>query len=930
MAGRRRRPANGQIDAQGEDRRLIAVADYAELDPAHHAGLASGVHVIGHFLDVPIVAVGLIAEGSIRFVAGLGIDVDELPRGWALTPQLLADGETIAVADTSASRRFAHHPLGAVGPVRAWAATPLRSPAGLVIGAIFAADRRPRPFTPNQLAVLEGVGDLLMAELELRKQRHCNPSANVLGAVERQFESLLRDASDTVAVLDADGGVAYISPALQRVLGYEQDPMIEGTRLIHPDDMAVLVGSVTVAMVRPGITGPVEFRLAHGDGTWRTFEAVLSNNLEDPTVAGVVVYLRDVTQRQRQASVLAAEARVLELIARDTPLSEVLHAIVELVEGHAPGGRAVVRFYEPRRNSLQIAAAPNLPASFIGAINDLPVDRTRLFSTTSARPYVVEDVAEAFHLDAAYRAAALAHRVRSTWSLSVLSTATRRLLGTVGVYLTDQRQPDPEDEHLLHVAASLVGLALERHQANGDNPIPAGLLPRPELIRRIDTALGRSIQVGGKVGVLLLDLDRFKEINEAFGHEGGDTVLPLVTRRISQAVRPSDLVARMAGDEYVVVCEGLVGELEAVGVAERIQSALSEPIAIERSELRLSASIGIAMTCGVGDHAEALLRDADAALYQAKQRGRARFELFNDSRRREVQSRRQLERELEQALDKGELRVWFQPEIELPSGALLGYEALVRWEHPERGLLPPAEFVPQAERSGLIDRLGGWVLEESCRIAQSWLSERTVDRAAAAQPAAAQSSAAQPAAAPSVGAQSAAAQPVGNGHVVAGPLVSVNLSARQLSDPLLPDRVAAALETTGLPPEELCLELTESALMDDADLSLSALRELKKLGVRIAIDDFGTGYSSLAYLRRFPIDAVKIDRSFVSGLGSRAEDGAIVDAVLGLTRALGLRAIAEGVEDEGQRDELVRLGCGAAQGYLFAPPCPADEVIHLP
>jgi diguanylate cyclase (GGDEF)-like protein/PAS domain S-box-containing protein len=896
MGGTQRR-SGSQADALTESRRLVAVADYARLDPARHAGLAASVQIVAHFLDVSLAAIGLIDQGRIRFVSAVGLDVAELPRGWALTPTLLAAGRTVVVPDTSTARRFSHHPLGPdVGVVRAWAATPLRTPAGLVIGAIFAADRSPRPFTDNQIAVLEGMAELLMAELELRKQRHGSPSTSVLGSVERHFESLLRDASDTVAVLDADGAVAYCSPALKRMLGYDSDPVLKGTRLVHPDDMPLMVGAVTVAMARPGVTGPVEFRMAHGDGTWRTFEAVFSNNLDNPSVAGLIVYLRDVTGRHRHASLLAAESRVLELVARDAPLADVLHAVVELVEGHAPRARAVVRVYDARRKVLQLAAAPNLPSTFAGQIMDWPLGggRPMPFMPSGSRPLVIEDVADARELDIGYRAAAVAHRLHSVWSLPVLSTATRRLLGSVGVYLAERRLPDAEDEHLLHVAASLVGLALERHQSNGEDPVPAGLVPRPLLIRRIDAALGRLRAVNGKVAVLLLDLDRFKEVNEGFGHDGGDMVLPVITRRLSEVVRPSDLVARVAGDEFVVVCEGLVGELEAVGVAERIQGALSEPIPIERSDVRLTASIGIAMSDGPDDHAEALLRDADAALYKAKQRGRARFELFNDARRREVQARRALEHELERAIDKGELRVWLQPEIELPSGELIGFEALVRWEHPERGLLPPAEFIPHAERTGLIDRLGGWVLEEACRFARRWREERgSSDR------------------------------------TVAGPVVSVNLSVRQLTDPLLAERVAAALDASGVAADELCLELTESALMDDADLSLTALRSLKQLGVRLAIDDFGTGYSSLAYLRRFPIDAVKIDRSFVSGLGSRGEDGAIVTAVLGLTRALGLTAIAEGVEEIGQRDELVRLGCGAAQGYLFSPPRPADDIIRL-
>ena len=895
MGGAHRR-AGVAADPATEHRRLDAVADYARLDPAHHAGLAAGVHIVAHFLDVPVAAVGLIEEGAIRIVAAVGLDVGELPRAWALTPRLLTEGQTVVVPDTAATRRFAHHPLGpdigpGVGPLRAWAATPLRTPGGLVIGAVFAADRRPRPFTANQIAALEGMAELLMAELEVRKQRHGSDRGNVLNCVERQFETLLRDATDTVAVLDVDGGLAYCSPALRRILGYED--LAQSTRLVHPDDLAPVVGAVTVALARPGVTGPVEFRLAHGDGTWHTFEAVFSNNLDDPAVGGVVVYLRDVTHRHRHASLLGAEARVLEMIARGVPASDVLHAIVELIEGHVPGGRAVIRSYDVRRNSLLITAAPNLPATFTGAIHEWSLDgRPSPFAPAGSRPIVIEDVADATFLDPTYRAAALAHRLRSAWLLPVLSTATRRMLGSVGVYLAEHRIPDAEDEHLMQVAVSLVGLALERHQASGDDRPPTALLPRPELIRRVNDALDREAATGGKVAVLLLDLDRFVEVNEGFGHEGGDMVLPLVTSRISQVVRPSDLVARIAGDEFAIVCEGLVGEVEAVGVAERVQGALGEPIVIEPGELRLTASIGIAMTHGVGDHGEALLRDADAALYQAKQRGRARFELFNDARRREVQARRELERELERAIDTGELRVWLQPEIELPGGELIGFEALVRWEHPQRGLLGPSAFIPHAERSGLIDKLGGWVLEEACRFAKRWRESHD-----------------------GLGAQA--------------PVVSVNLSARQLTDPLLADRVAAALDASGVSPDELCLELTESALMDDADLSLSALRSLKRLGVRLAIDDFGTGYSSLAYLRRFPIDAVKIDRSFVSGLGSRGEDSAIVTAVLGLTRALGLTAIAEGVEETVQRDELVRLGCAAAQGFLFAPPRPADEVIRL-
>jgi diguanylate cyclase (GGDEF)-like protein/PAS domain S-box-containing protein len=861
-----------------ERRRLVALADYAALEPLPPGGLKSACRVVAHFLDVPVCLIGFIDERSVRVVSGIGVEGPELPRAW--TTALVQRGRVVSVTRSTHPDRFGP----AVGPVRSWAAAPLRTASGLVVGVILAADRRSRPFTPNQEAVLSAMADLLMAELDVRRRRHEEGPSSVLQSVERHFESLLRDASDTIAVIDANGELAYTSPALLRLLGYGEGHALPAARL-HPDDLPLVAGSVTVALARPGVTGPVEFRLVHGDGTYHTFEAVLANNMDDPSVGGVVVYLRDISDRHRATALLSAEAKILELIARGEPVDTVLAAAVELLESGARGGRAVIRRYRPETRSFELACAPNLPESFISVIRHVPVPGWPFEGTA------VLDLAAADDIDPALRAAASAHRLATVWTRPVTAGESGRLLGSVGMYLADARAPEPEDERVLETAAGLVGLALQRLDlADG----PGGVVPRTELVRRLDDVLTRAAGGRGKAAVLLLDLDRFKEINEGLGHEGGDRVLPLVTRRLAEVVRPTDLVARVAGDEFVVVCEGLIGELEAVGVAERINAALREPVRVDRSELHLTASIGIAMTHGEGDHAEALLRDADAALYQAKQRGRARFELFNEARRREARARRALEGELERAIEEGELRVWLQPEIELATGRLMGFEALVRWQHPERGLLAPATFIPQAERSGLIDRLGEWVLLESCRLGRTMRD----------------------------GAEGAEAAPLG-----VGPVVAVNLSARQLGDPLLADRVAAALSAAGLSPADLCLELTESALMEDADLSLHALRALRALGVRLAIDDFGTGYSSLAYLRRFPIDSVKIDRSFVAGLGSRLEDRAIVSAVLDLTRALGLSAIAEGVEQAGQRDELVRLGCEAAQGYFFSPPRPAHELI---
>ena len=787
-----------------ERRRRTALAEYEPPDPANHAGIGAAVRLAAHFLDVPMAAVGLVRDCDVELAGAIGLDRHCIPRSWAAFDRLvdLPDSGLVLVTDTALDPAFNQRPV----PVASWAAASLRTPAGDVIGGLFVADHVPRQFTSTQLLILEANAGLVMAELTARRQ-YVTPDP-----AARHFEWVLRDASDSVAVLDADGGVVWASPGLQYQLGYTEQSLLFAPALVHAEDMPLLVGAVTVAMARPGISGPVEFRMAHTDGSWRTMEAVFSNCFDSPAVGGVVVYLRDVTDRTRHADILAAEARVLTAIARRYPLADVLRSIIDLVHGNIPGAEIVI------------------------------------------------DVS---------------------------------LPGHMLIKQRDGRNHTDAEQRLIAIASSLVALAFERHQAGPvelvAQPMPSltGVVPRADLVNRLGSVLARAASQREKVAVLLIDLDRFKEVNEAFGHDVGDRVLPLVAGRMREVVRPSDMVMRVAGDEYAIVCEGLVGELEAVGVAERINACLRESVVVGRCEVRITASIGIAMTHGDDDHAEALLRDADAALYNAKMRGRARFEVFNESRRREARARRELDNELERALEMGELRVWLQPEIELKTGNLIGFEALVRWEHPLRGLLAPGEFIPQAERSGLIDRVGGWVLEEACRYGRIWR----------------------------------------DAHPGRPFVVAVNLSARQLSSPDLAAQVSAALATSGLSAQELCLELTESALMDDADGSLVALRALKRLGVRLAIDDFGTGYSSLAYLRRFPIDAVKIDRSFVSGLGSRAEDAAIVTAVLSLTRALGLTAIAEGVEHDLQRDELVRLGCPTAQGFLFSPPRPAEEML---
>ena len=415
---------------------------------------------------------------------------------------------------------------------------------------------------------------------------------------------------------------------------------------------------------------------------------------------------------------------------------------------------------------------------------------------------------------------------------------------------------------------------------------PLTSLPNRALfLDRLALALRRQDRNGRMVAVLFVDLDRFKAVNDTLGHFAGDLLLVAVAERLGQILRPGDTIARLGGDEFAVVCEGLDGPAGAEEIAVRVLNSLAAPVLVEGQEVIASASIGIAVS-EPGATPDTMLRDADTAMYEAKDAGRNRFHVFDPASRARTLARLRRAEELRVALDRSELRLCYQLEVDLAEEATTGVEALVRWQHPTLGLLPPSEFIDVAEETGLVVPLGDWVLQEACR-------------------------------------ELARRDPNAN---PGGLRLSVNLSARQLGVPELIDTVRDVLGETGLDPSRLCLEITESVLMDDVESSIEALLDLKALGVRLAIDDFGTGYSSLSYLRRFPVDVVKLDRSFVAGIGVDPAATAIVAAVVNLAHALGIVVVAEGVETEAQLVALRALRCDRAQGYYWNRPLPAGEL----
>jgi diguanylate cyclase (GGDEF)-like protein/PAS domain S-box-containing protein len=669
---------------------------------------------------------------------------------------------------------------------------------------------------------------------------------------EARTHALLRASRDTLALVDADGTLRYLSPAADRALGrssaaFAGSPL---ATLVHPDDRDRLVAALDSPTRGPGPQAPLEFRVQHHDGHWVTLDATLDDLRSDPAVEGIVLACRDISDRQRTdgeigdaretlRSVFDHAPNGLALLSVDGRLRRVNRALTQMV------GRA----------DDQLLGAPALALTHPDDREAVQVRLRRLATgdETSAR------IEQRFlHADG-----------RPVWVAATISLVRGSHQAPLELVA--------QIEDLTERRASGARLA---HQAVHD-PL-TGLPNRPRFVEVLHQALAGQAPPG-RVAVLFVDLDHFKVVNDSLGHAAGDRLLVAVADRLRTAIRPGDTLARFGGDEFTILCAGVPGETTALELAARVTSAVTSPVALAEGEVFVSASVGIALSTGDLETPETLLRNADAAMHRAKEQGRARSELYDvHAHDRTIQNLR-TGNDLHHALERGELRMHYQPIISLETGHISGFEALLRWEHPERGLVGPDEFISLAEETGLVVPIGSWALEDACRQAAAW-------------------------------------------HAQGAPItISVNLSPRQLAEPSLPATVAAVLRQVQINPDAVWLEITESTLMRDAESAVSALRALRGLGVHLSVDDFGTGYSSMSYLKRFPVEALKVDRSFVDGLGREPEDSAICTAVVSLAHALGLRAVAEGVETPEQLAELRTLGCEMGQGYLFGRPAPPER-----
>ncbi len=681
---------------------------------------------------------------------------------------------------------------------------------------------------------------------------------NALRQSEQRFRSLVQNASDMITVMDPYGALLYASPSVGRVMGYGDSewPQLNLLALIHPDDADESAASLARVMTRPGIHPPTETRIRHKDGSWRNIEIMANNLLHDPSVEGIVMNSRDISDRKRaEEAIRQSEERFRSLVQNASDLITVVETDTTIMY-QSPSIRRVLGY-----DASELAGR-----KLTDLLHQDDVGRMLGFlSEAMAKPEETVSVE-----------ARLRHR-DGTWRDVEIAGTDQRRDAAIGGFVLNTR--DVSERKILEKQL--------RHQAFHD-PLTR-LANRARFTDRLEHALQRAPRDKHAIAVLFMDLDNFKSVNDGLGHSAGDAVLVEIANRLQGCLRPGDTAARFGGDEFAVLLEGISAAEDATTVADRIFEAFRAPFEYDGKALLLRASAGIAIGDSANQDADELLRNADVAMYVAKGRGKGRYELYQQTMHVSMIERLELLGDLQRAMDRQEFIVHYQPAVALDTGHIVGVEALVRWEHPTRGLLPPAQFIPLTEESGVILPLGRWVLTEACQRMREWQERFPSDP----------------------------------------PLtISVNVSVRQIQEGTFVDEVAEVLRETGLPPDSLILEITESVMMHDVTLTVNVLRALKELGVRLAIDDFGTGYSSLSYLRQFPFDILKIDKSFVDA-GEGVNDKELTRAIIELGRTLQMEIVAEGIEAVEQLARLRALACDLGQGYYFARPLEQDQMTEM-
>ncbi|GJG86897.1 hypothetical protein tb265_20780 [Gemmatimonadetes bacterium T265] len=969
--------------------RLAAVRRTALLDTAADEAFDRFTRLAARLLGTPAAVVTLVDAERQFCKSAVGLPMPappapapSLPFSHSFCQHVVAAGAPLVLGDVR--DHPVHRENGAVRDMGAvaYAGVPLRTAEGQVVGTFCAVDDTPRTWDPADVTLLEDLARAVVAEIELRTVLRETEAA-------RHTARVLLDASpDAFTAVDAEGRVTYMSDLAGRILGCDPDavlgaPLDQQLPADARDGMRALHGRVRAtgapADVEHWSTPP-----GGGVGRWLAVHAVPSG------AGGVAVALRDVTaRRDAEAALRASEARLRAITetANDAIITAdgagritYWNATAERMFGYSeaeavgrPVSLIIPEGYRRGHEAGIARVAAGAPSRLAGHVLELearrrsgqvfPIELLMSCYEVDGAPYFTSFVRDATaRRDAELQLRASEARYRALTEHSpepiylhrdgrvlYANPAGARLLGApgpdalVGATVMNVFHPDDAvrarqdldfltrgeaqqdlfryrllrrdgSEVEVESISALVQLddapalqtlfrdvternALERkltYQAFHD-PL-TGLANRALFLDRLGHALaragsGRATTDVRQLAVVYLDLDDFKTVNDSLGHANGDALLREVAARLLRATRGCDTVARLGGDEFAVLLESMTSPADALTVVQRITGALAAPATVDGRDVPAGASVGIAYARG-DESADDLLRNADVAMYRAKASGKRRHAIFEPGMHAALVARLELEADLRRAVDRpaeGGLWVAYQPVVDLASGRIVSFEALARWTRPNGATVPPLEFVPLAEASGLVVPLGRWVLGEACARAAEWRASTGEDVR-----------------------------------------VAVNVSARQLAQSAgLAVDVERALAAAGLPADALTLEMTESVLMQRTDEILGRLSALKATGVQLAIDDFGTGYSSLAYLQRFPVDVLKIDKAFVDGVAEDGGDRAIARTVVALGHSLGLRIVAEGVERPGQRDALAAMGCGLGQGYLFGRPLAAAEAGRL-
>ncbi len=744
----------------------------------------------------------------------------------------------------------------------------------------------------------DATGDFVVASVRDTTQRAQQQDA--LRRSEARFRAVFDGASVGIALVGRDGRLQGMNGALASYLGYTPEEMIGQPMASYMHTADARLGAAERADLVSGQRDRCESerRYVRRDGriAWlRSHDALVRDAGGRPDF--VVSVTEDVTERRRTEQALRDRTlELLQLVGRAASEATTLEEAMTLCVAHVcdtlewPVGHVLMR-----------GASGDLVPGGIWRLSD--ARRFAALGDTTRARWSAQDAPPirallsglplwlpARHTSGAsprQRAAAEAGLVTRV-CIPVL--ADSEIVAALEFFTSTPHEADDQlDNAMMRIGVHL-GRVIERQRAQEQLEHIAlhdGLTALPNrrlFLDRLHHALARLDRSERKLAVFFMDLDGLKHVNDTLGHGAGDELLTKVAARLRSQVRPGDTIARLGGDEFTLLCEEVADTAEARLIGARILQCVSQPLQIRDIQFEPSLSVGLAMVDDPQASPEAVLREADAAMYQAKDQGGGRFECAPSSAPgRRVTNRA---RALRDAIQDGELRLLYQPCVSLPSAHVVGVEALVRWEHPRRGLLAPRSFIPLAEQNGLIEPLGQWVIHHACRQVAAW--QRDV----------------------------AGAAPLN---------LLLNVSSRQFASGQLVRTVADALDDSGLDPRRLFLEITESVMIENTEAVLQQLQQLRALHVRVSVDDFGIGYSSLSYLHRLPLDQLKLDREFIAGLGVDPQSRAIVEAVIRLAHTLELEVVAEGVEHEHQRDELVRMGCDCAQGFLFAPPAsPAD------